>query len=178
MRNIVFSFLIPWVVGVSWFDPVGLIFFSSGFSHVPASLLALVVSFAFLVISLVLFWKPPTINEKKFGLFVLLVMAPSNFFYMITAKTYRDPGHFWRRSRCSAALALSTAGAQYIRRPPPCSPFALFWPFCVAGAVVGTAVSIVGTSFWALASAPRATLSAAPYRPPGNSPSPYYYGPR
>jgi hypothetical protein len=35
-----------------------------------------------------------------------------------------------------AALPLSTAKAQYYY--PPCSPFPLFWPFCVADAVVGT----------------------------------------
>jgi hypothetical protein len=31
-----------------------------------------------------------------------------------------------------AAVPLATAKAQYY---PPCSPFPLFWPFCVAGAM-------------------------------------------
>jgi hypothetical protein len=55
-----------------------------------------------------------------------------------------------------AALPLSTAKAQYY---PPCSPVPLFWPFCLAGAVVGTAAIIV--------TAPARALTGAP---------PYYYG--
>jgi hypothetical protein len=47
-----------------------------------------------------------------------------------------------------AALPLSTAKAQYY-----CDPFPLAWPFCIAGAAVGTA----------------ATIATAPFRP-------YYYG--
>jgi hypothetical protein len=50
---------------------------------------------------------------------------------------------------------------------PPCSPLPLFWPFCVAGAVVGTAAMIV--------TAPVRALTGAPpyyYAPL------YYYGPR
>ena len=50
---------------------------------------------------------------------------------------------------------------------PPCSPFPLFWPFCVAGAVVGTAAMIV--------TAPVLALTGAP---PYYYPPPYYYGPR
>jgi hypothetical protein len=49
----------------------------------------------------------------------------------------------------------------------PCSPFPLFWPFCVAGVVVGTAAMIV--------TAPIQALTGAPpyyYAPP------YYHGPR
>jgi hypothetical protein len=51
-----------------------------------------------------------------------------------------------------AALPLSTAKAQYYY--PPCSPFPLFWPFCVAGAVVGTAAIIVTAPVRALTGAP------------------------
>ena len=68
-----------------------------------------------------------------------------------------------------AAVPLATATAQYYP-PPPCSPFPLFWPFCVAGAVVGTAAAIVTAPFW--------ILTPPPYyygRPP---PPPPYYGPR
>src|SRR5260370_11163791 len=43
-----------------------------------------------------------------------------------------------------AALPVATAKAQYY---PPCSPFPLFWPFCVAGAPVGTAPAIVPAPF-------------------------------
>ena len=51
-----------------------------------------------------------------------------------------------------AAVPLSTAKAQYY---PPCSPFPLFWPFCVVGAVVGTAATIV--------TAPVRALTGPPY---------------
>jgi hypothetical protein len=54
-----------------------------------------------------------------------------------------------------AALPLGAAKAQYY---PPCSPFPLSWPFCVVGAVVGTA----------------ATIATAPFR--ALTPPPYYYG--
>ena len=55
-----------------------------------------------------------------------------------------------------AVLPIPAAQAQYY---PPCSPFPLFWPFCVAGALVGTAATIVTAPFWALTGTP-----------------PYYYG--
>jgi hypothetical protein len=45
------------------------------------------------------------------------------------------------------ALPLATAKAQYY---PPCSPFPLFWLFCLAGAVLGTAATIVAAPFVAL----------------------------
>jgi hypothetical protein len=83
-----------------------------------------------------------------------------------------------------AALPLSAAEAQYY--PPPCSPFPLFWPFCVVGAVVGAAAVIVSAPFRALAGAPPFYYGPPYYYPP---PPPYYppptyaappnyYGPR
>jgi hypothetical protein len=82
-----------------------------------------------------------------------------------------------------AALPLSAAKAQYY---PPCSPFPLFWPFCVAGAVVGTAAMIVTAPVRALTGAPPYYYGdyPPPYHPPpayyapGYYASPYYYGPR
>jgi hypothetical protein len=66
-----------------------------------------------------------------------------------------------------SAIPLSTAKGQYTPPPnypppyyppsyypPPCSPFPLFWPFCVVGAVVGTAAMIVTAPFRALTGAP------------------------
>ena len=56
---------------------------------------------------------------------------------------------------------------------PSCSsPFPLFWPFCVAGAVVGTAAMIVTAPFRALTGAPPFYYAPGYYAPP------YYYGPR
>ena len=51
-----------------------------------------------------------------------------------------------------AALPLSTAKAQYYY--PPCSPFPLTWPFCIAGAAVGTAEVIATAPFRAVAGGP------------------------
>lgn len=83
-----------------------------------------------------------------------------------------------------AALPLSTAKAQYY---PPCSPFPLFWPFCAAGVVVGTAAMIVTAPVRALTGAPPYYYGGyygQPYYPPpayygsGYYAPPYYYGPR
>jgi len=82
-----------------------------------------------------------------------------------------------------AALPVSTTKAQYY---PPCSPFPLFWPLCVAGAVVGTAATIVTAPFWALTGVPPYyyVYYGQPYYPPPAYyapryyPPPYYYGPR
>jgi hypothetical protein len=83
-----------------------------------------------------------------------------------------------------ATLPLSTAEAQYYS---PCSPLPLFWPFCVAGAVVGTAAIIVTAPLRALTGAPPfryyppPPYYPLPPPPPGYyapAPPPGYYGPR
>jgi hypothetical protein len=77
-----------------------------------------------------------------------------------------------------AALPLSAAKAQYYY---PCHPFPLFWPFCAAAAVVGTAGAIVTAPFRAVAGQPYYYgPPGAPYYPPppGYPPPPPYYGPR
>ena len=80
------------------------------------------------------------------------------------------------------ALPLTTAKAQY---SPPCSPFPLFWPFCLASAVLGTAATIVTAPFVALTAPPyyygyygRPYYGPPPYYGPRYYPPPYYYGPR
>jgi hypothetical protein len=78
-----------------------------------------------------------------------------------------------------AAVPLSGASAQYYY--PPCSPFPLAWPFCAAGAIVGTAANVATAPFWLSAGAPPPFYpgpryyAPPPYYPP---PPPYYYGPR
>src|SRR5271163_3928286 len=52
-----------------------------------------------------------------------------------------------------ATLPLATAKAQYYYSPW-CNPFPLTWPFCVAGAVVGTAAAIATAPFRAFAPPP------------------------
>ena len=88
-----------------------------------------------------------------------------------------------------AALPLSTAKAQYY---PPCSPFPLEWPFCVVGAVLGTAAMIVTAPIRALTGAPPFYYGGyypqpyypppgyypLGYYPPGYYTPSYYYGPR
>ncbi len=44
-----------------------------------------------------------------------------------------------------AVLPFSAAKAQYYY--PPCNPFPLSWPFCIAGAAVGTAAAIATAPF-------------------------------
>jgi hypothetical protein len=73
----------------------------------------------------------------------------------------------------------SAATAQYYY--PPCSPFPLAWPFCAAGAIVGTAANIATSPFWLLSGAPPPFYPARYYGPayyPPPPPLPYYYGPR
>src|ERR1700756_4078439 len=77
--------------------------------------------------------------------------------------------------------ALPAAGAQAQGYPPPCHPFPLFWPVCVAGAVVYTAGAIVTAPFRAAAGYPYYNRAPPPYYPPPYYPPPYYpppnYGP-
>ena len=62
-----------------------------------------------------------------------------------------------------AVLTVSAANAQY--HYPACNPFPLSWPFCIAGAAVGTAATI--------ATAPFRAAAGYPYYYYGR---PYYYG--
>jgi hypothetical protein len=81
-----------------------------------------------------------------------------------------------------AVLPLASAKAQYYGPAygPPCTPFPLTWPFCVAGAVVGTAATIVSAPFRAAAGYPYyyGSPPAPYYRPPPPYYPPPYYGPR
>jgi hypothetical protein len=80
-----------------------------------------------------------------------------------------------------ATLPLSTAEAQsntpqYYSPQyyPVCSPFPLEWPFCVAGAVLDIAATIVTTPIRLLTGAPPFGYYGAPYAPPPYPPPPYY----
>jgi hypothetical protein len=59
-----------------------------------------------------------------------------------------------------AALPLSAAKAQYYY---PCNPFPLTWPFCIAGAAVGTAAAIATAPFYAVAGSPYYYYYGQPY---------------
>jgi hypothetical protein len=73
-----------------------------------------------------------------------------------------------------AALPFSTANAQYYA---PCSPFPLAWPFCAAGAIVGTAATIATAPFWLLSGIPPYGYYAPPYYPASSYYAPAYYAP-
>jgi hypothetical protein len=79
-----------------------------------------------------------------------------------------------------AVLPVAPAKAQYYG--PPCTPFPLTWPFCVAGAVVGTAATIATAPFRAVAGGPYYYGYGYGYAPPPYYPPryyggrPYYYG--
>ena len=81
-----------------------------------------------------------------------------------------------------AALPLSAADAQYYG--PPCTPFPLTWPFCIVGAVVGTAATVVSAPFRAAAPyqygyyQPYYPAPAASSYPPAYYPPPPPYAPR
>jgi hypothetical protein len=87
-----------------------------------------------------------------------------------------------------AAVPLATATGQSYPPYPPCPPFPLFWPFCVVGAVVGTAATIVAAPFVALTGPPPPYFYSGYYGRPYYPPPPYYaagyyappypYGPR
>ena len=74
-----------------------------------------------------------------------------------------------------AALPLLPAKAEYYG--PPCSPFPLTWPFCIAGAAVGTATTIATAPFQAMAGGPyyyygQPYYGTSTYYGPSNRPSP------
>ena len=78
-----------------------------------------------------------------------------------------------------ATLPLSTAEAQSYPSQyyPPCSPFPLEWPFCVAGAVLDIAATIVTAPIRLLTGAPPFGYYGPPYYRPPPYPPPTYYAP-
>ena len=70
-----------------------------------------------------------------------------------------------------AVLPISAANAQYYY---PCHPFPLTWPFCIAGAAVGTAATIATAPFRAAAGYPYYHYYGQPYYYGAG----YYYPPR
>ena len=81
-NSIAIASLVPWVAGLSWSDPIGLIFFpSTNFFYMPAAYLAFLGPPALLVAGLVLFWRPQTSSEEKFRAFSL-------WFYALVAAVF------------------------------------------------------------------------------------------
>ena len=77
-----------------------------------------------------------------------------------------------------AAAPLSAARAQYYG--PPCNPFPLTWPFCIAGAAVYTAGAIVTAPFRAVGYPYYYPYYRYPAQTPYYATPPYppYYPPR
>ena len=81
-NSIALAFLVPWVAGMSWSDPIGLLFFpSTDFLYKPTAYLTFVGPPALLVAGLVLFWRPQTSSEEKFRAFSL-------WFYALVAAVF------------------------------------------------------------------------------------------
>ena len=82
LNSIAFASLVPWVAGMSWSDPIELLFFPlRDIFDMPTAYLAFLVPPAFLVASLVAFWRPQTTSEKKLRLFSL-------WFYAVVATVF------------------------------------------------------------------------------------------
>jgi hypothetical protein len=75
LQSIALVFLLPWVAGMSWSDPLDLIF-----PDMPSAYFAYLAP-AVLVIGLIVFWQPQTTNEKRLRLFSL-------WFYGITTAVF------------------------------------------------------------------------------------------
>jgi hypothetical protein len=97
------------------------------------------------------------IASRTFVLSLVIVIGPSHLEKPMRIRQIAVSAAF---AAGLAAVPLATAEAQYYY--PPCSPFPLAWPFCIAGAAVSTAATIV--------TAPFVALSGPPYY------YPYYYG--
>ena len=81
-NSIAIASLVPWVAGLSWSDPIGLIFFpSTNFFYMPAAYLAFLGPPALLVAGLVFFWRPQTTSAEKFRAFSL-------WFYALVAAVF------------------------------------------------------------------------------------------
>jgi hypothetical protein len=84
LDSIAFTSLVPWVAGISWWDPIGTIYSLLTNAYVwqmPAQYLVLVLPPALLISGLVLLWRPETIGEKKLRLFSL-------WFYGVVATVF------------------------------------------------------------------------------------------
>jgi len=74
-----------------------------------------------------------------------------------------------------AALPVAAAKAQVVYGAP-CTPFPLTWPFCIVGAVVGTAAAVVSAPFRVVAPPPYYYGPPPYYPPPPAYPPPAYNG--
>ena len=112
-NRIAFASLDPWVAGMSWSDPLGLIFLptANGFY----TYLTCLVPPAVLVIGLVLFWRPQTTDEKKLRLFSLWFYAVMAAVFILLfihgAAIGADERHFRSAGTLLFVCALMSASA-------------------------------------------------------------------
>lgn len=82
--SIAFAVLVPWVAGVSWSDLMTSMFFTSRYTFsMPMSYLVVIIPPAFLVGSLVFYWRPQTANEKKLKVFSLWLYSVMSMGFII-----------------------------------------------------------------------------------------------
>jgi hypothetical protein len=138
--SIAFAALDPWVAGMSWSDPIGLIYFYlTRVNLTPTAYLVIVLPPALLVAGLVLFWRPQTINEKKFRLFCLwfygLMAAVFIVLFIHGAALAVDEHHF----RSAGTLLLVCALMSAFTAGTPRWARSLFLVFCAVMALYGLA---------------------------------------
>jgi hypothetical protein len=111
--NIAFSALAPWVVGISWPDPLYLLL--REFFYIPPVHVASLVPPALLVLGLVLFWRPQTTSEKKLRQFSLwfygVVAAVFILFYIHGSSISCEERHFRSAGTLLFVCALISASA-------------------------------------------------------------------
>jgi hypothetical protein len=138
--SIAFAALDPWVSGMSWSDPIGLLYFHlTGVYLTPTTYLVIVLPPAVLVSGLVLFWRPQTTSEKKFGLFCLwfygLMAAAFIVLFIHGAALAVDEHHFRSPGTLLFVCALMSAFAAGTLRWAR----GLFLVFCTVMALYGVA---------------------------------------
>ena len=123
-NSIAIACLVPWVAGLSWSDPIGLIFFpSTNFFYMPSAYLAFLGPPALLVAGLVFFWRPQTTSEKKFRVFSLwfyaLVAAAFILLFICGSAISLEERHFRSAGTllfvCALMSALATGTPRWTR---------------------------------------------------------------
>jgi hypothetical protein len=138
--RITISPLVPWVAGLSWVDMMGRnVFGYTYFLAIPIQYVALIVPPAVLVISLVWFWRPLTISERKLRSFSMwfygLVLAVLILLYIHGADIAVEERYFRPAGTllfaCALISALAAGTPRWMRHS--------FLALCVVMALYGVA---------------------------------------
>ena len=132
--DIVFSLLAPWVAGISWPDPMYLIF--GKYFYLPAVHIALLLPPAVLVMALVLHWRPQTTKEQEFRTFSLWFSGILAIVFILLfihgANIWPEERHFRSAGTllfvCAMIAVAGTGTSRWMRGvfPTLCAVMALF----------------------------------------------------